>query len=382
MTAMSQLLGDEELQLRSAAAEMLRRNTPVSAFRRLRDENVQPRYDRSLWTQFAELGWTGMLIGEDHGGLAFGHRGAGLVCEEMGRNLVASPYASTCIYAVTLLAHASGELQAQLLPAIIRAQTTVALALDEGRSFRPEHTACSAVREGGSYRLQGHKNFVVDGGFAEHYLVLARTGGRAGERTGLSLFHVPAAALAASARRTLALVDQRDWADLSFADVSIPAAALISEEGQAAELLDELCDVACAHTASELLGIVDALFDTTVEYLKVRQQFGAPIGSFQALQHRASVMFTRIELLRSVVMDALAALDSARDDRSRACSHARATAIDVARLVATEAIQMHGGMGVTDELDVGLYYKRTLTLRQPFGDASYHRERFARLSGY
>lgn len=382
MTAVSQLLRDEELQLRSSAAEMLRKHAPVSAFRRLRDGNVQPRFDRPLWNRFAELGWTGMLVGEEHGGLAFGHRGAGLVCEEMGRNLVASPYASTCIYAVTLLAHAPGALQAQLLPAISGAQTTVALAVDEGRGFRPENTTCSAARDGNGYRLEGRKHFVIDGGFADHYLVLARTSGRAGERTGLSLFHVPAAALDPSARRALALVDQRDWAEVDFSGASLPASALIGEEGQAAQLLEALTDVACAHIASELLGIVDALFDTTVEHLKVREQFGAPIGSFQALQHRASHMFTRIELLRSVVMDANAALDSDREDRSLACSHARVMAGQVARLVATEAIQLHGGMGVTDELDVGLYYKRTLTLRQPYGDASYHRERFARLSGY
>ena len=152
------------------------------------------------------------------------------------------------------------------------------------------------------------------------------------------------------------MVDQRDYATVTFRDLRVPDTALIGVEGQAAELLEELVDVACAHSASELLGIVDALFDSTIDYLKVREQFGAPIGSFQALQHRASKMFTRIELLRSVIMDAHAALDSAREDRSLACSHARVMAIDVARLVATEAIQLHGGMGVTDELDLSLIH--------------------------
>mgnify|MGYP006271241979 CR=1 FL=1 len=382
MTAVSQLLGDEELQLRGAAAEMLRRESPVSAFRRLRDEDRRPRFDPALWTQFAELGWTGMLVPEAHGGLAFGHRGAGLLCEEMGRNLVASPFASTCIHAVTLLLAAGSDLCEGLLPQVVAADTTIAIACDEGRAFAPLQTALRARREGDGFRLSGEKCFVSDGGFAEHLLVLARSAGAPGEATGLSLFHVPAAALPAGALQPLHMVDERDWAHIRFDDLALPASALIGAEGEAAVLLEAHVDVAAAHSASELLGISDALFDMTLDHLKVREQFDAPLGSFQALQHRAAQMFIRLELLRSVVLDAQAALDERRDDASRACSQARSMAIDVARLVGAEAIQLHGGMGVTDELDVGLYYKRSLALCQQFGSRGFHRERFARLSGY
>ncbi len=382
MTAMSQLMGDEELQLRGAAAEMLRKESPVSAFRRQRDDDCQPRYDAALWSQFGAMGWTGMLVPEAHGGLAFGHRGVGLVCEEMGRNLVASPFVATAIHAVTLLAHGSEALQAQLLPAIVAAETTVAVAVDEGRGFAPQNTAVTAVREGDEYLLHGTKSFVAGGGHAQYLIVLARTSGSVGEMQGLSLFIVPANALEASQRETLNMVDQLDYANLSFEGVRIPLSALIGEEGGAGAYMDELVDVAAAHSASELLGIVDALFDTTVEYLKVREQFDAPIGSFQALQHRAALMFTRIELLRSVVLDARAALDEVREERAIACSHARVMALEVAQLVGTETIQMHGGIGVTDELDVGLYYKRAIALRPTYGDRSYHRDRYARLSGY
>jgi alkylation response protein AidB-like acyl-CoA dehydrogenase len=382
MTAVSLLLGDEELQLRGAAAEMLRRESPVAALRRLRDEAAEPRFDAQLWARMAEMGWTGMLVPEAHGGLDFGHRGAGLVCEELGRNLVASPFVSSCIHAATLLAEAREELRGELLPRLAAGETTVAVALDEGRAFAPERTAATARRDGAGYRLRGEKQFVADGGFAEHFLVLARTGGEPGERDGLTLFHVPAAALSAGARDRLSLVDSRDYANLRMDDLFVAQDAVIGAAGGATGLLEGFLDVASAHSACELLGIADAVFDMTVEYLRVREQFGAPIGSFQALQHRAARLFTRLELLRSVVMDALAALDDRRADRAQACSHARAAAIEVAQLATTEAIQLHGGMGVTDELDVGLFYKRTLMLRQQFGSRGFHRERFARAAGY
>jgi alkylation response protein AidB-like acyl-CoA dehydrogenase len=382
VTAVSQLLGDEELQLRSAAADMLRGESPVSAFRRLRDDNCQPRYDASLWAKFADMGWTGMLVPEAHGGLAFGHRGVGLLCEEIGRNLVATPFVSTCVHAVSLLAHASAELQAQLLPAIATAATTVAVAPGADSRFAPTATAVRAEAQGGNFLLQGSQPFVVDGGFAEHFIVLARSAGEVGDTAGLSLFHVPRAALPDGALRLLHMVDERDCAQLCLDDLRVPAGALIGRVGEAWPLLEEWLDVAAAHSAAELLGIADALFDLTLNYLKVREQFDAPIGSFQALQHRASIMFTRLELLRSVVLDAYAALDEQREDRSLACSHARVQAIDTSRLIAAEAVQLHGGMGVTDELDVGLYFKRSLTLRQFAGSRGYHRDRFARCAGY
>lgn len=382
MTAMNQLLGDEELQLRSAAAEMLRRESPVSAFRHLRDTAATPRFDTDLWAQMVEMGWSGMLVSEGYGGLEFGHRGVGLICEEMGRNLVASPFVSSCVHAVTVLKHASDSLKQALLPSIAAGDTTVALALSEDRRFAPLSTRLQAVREGQGYRISGVKQFVPDGSFADHLLVLAHCADAQGAGKPLGLFHVPVDLLSVGDRASLSLVDSRDYAHLELRDLLLPESALIGAYGGAEPILEELLDVAAAHSACELLGISDALLDMTVEYLKVREQFGALIGSFQALQHRAASMFTRVELLRSVVFDAVAALDADREDRASACSHARAMAIDVSKLVATEAIQMHGGMGVTDELDVGLFYKRTLTLRQQYGDRGFHRDRFARQGGY
>ena len=376
MTAVSQLLGDEELQLRSSAAEMLRKESPVGEFRRLRDEGKTPSCDKALWSQFVAMGWTAMLVDEEHGGLAYGHRGAGLIVEEMGRNLVLSPFVSTSIHAVSVLAAASDELRAEVLPAIAEGTTTVALALNEGRAFDPQATTLTATSSPDGWVLNGEKAFVTDGVSAEQFIVLARTD------AGLSLFHVSPGSSAQVRRNALDLVDHRDCAHLTFDHLVLPETALIGGEGQGDVLIEKLIDVAAAHSASELLGISDALFDITIDYLKVREQFGELIGAFQALQHRAAKMFTRIELLRSLVMDAHAALDSKRDDASMACSHARVMAIETANLVGQEAIQLHGGMGVTDELDVGLYYKRVLTLRQFDGNRGYHRERFARLSGY
>ena len=237
------------------------------------------------------------------------------------------------------------------------------------------------MRDTDGYCLSGSKQFVLDGHSAELLIVLARTSGHASDAAGLSLFAVDGAA-PGLLRRRLSLMDSRNAARIDFADVRIPADALLGNEGEAHTVLDQVLDRGRAGIGAEMLGGMQECFDRTVDYLKQREQFGALIGSFQALQHRAAHAHAEIELTRSAVRAACAAVDTGDGLLPCAASLAKARANDTWELVSNEAVQMHGGIGTTDALDIGLFLKRSRVAMQILGDAAFHRDRYARLRGF
>lgn len=380
---MSLVYSEEQQLLADTAAEFLLAKSPVAAQRALRDAGAAEGFDAALWREMVGMGWSAIAFPEALGGLAFGCKGLGAVFEQIGRNLSASPLLSSVVLGGSAIELAgSPAQQAVWMPALIGGGKRIALAVDEQPRHDPAATALGAARDGDGYLLAGGKTFVADGRGADAYVVAARSAGRAGERTGVSLFLVPADApgLQVSPMRTL---DSRNHAMLALNGVRVGAEALLGAEGAGFDTLDAVLDRGRVCLSAELLGAAQALFDTTVEYLKTRVQFDVPIGSFQALQHRAAWCHAHLELARSTVMAGLAAMDDPALDaaaRARLASLAKWKAGDAAHRISREAVQMHGGMGVTDELDVGLYLKRIRVAQASLGDGDFHVQRFGELS--
>jgi len=379
---MSLALTEEQELLRNTAREFIAEHSPVKELRRLRDTNDPVGFSRELWAQMAELGWAGITLPEELGGADLGYAELGLVLEECGRTLTASPLVSTVLLgANALLLAGNGAQQKDLLGAVAKGEIVLALALQEGPHHSPYQVATRAEPTKDGFRLTGRKTFVLDGHVADQIVVVARTAGAAGDRDGLGLFLVKQGARGLSVQRT-AMVDGRNAANLTLDGVEVDKSACVGQPGRGADLLDPVLDRATIGQAAELLGTVTEAFERTVAYLKTRTQFGVPIGSFQALKHRAATMFTEVELSRSIVLDALRAIDEKRPDVSLLASIAKARVSDTAQLVSNEAVQMHGGIGVTDEEEIGLFLKRARVAELTFGDGHYHRARFAKLSGF
>lgn len=377
---MSLVYSEEQRLLADTASEFLAARSPVSAQRRLRDEGAAAGFDPALWQEMVNLGWSAIPFPESLGGLDFGCKGLGAVFEQIGGRLSATPLLSSIVLGGSAVELAgSPAQQAEWLPALIAGARRIALAVDEQPRHAPADTALAARREGQGWVLTGDKLCVVDGIGADAFVVLARSAGQPGDTAGLSLFLVPADA-AGLCVSPVKLVDSRNHARLHLDAVRVDAAALLGAEGEAWAALDTALDRGRVCLAAELLGASQALFDTTVEYLKTRVQFDVPIGSFQALQHRAAWCYTHLQLARSTVMAGLAALDDASLDaagRARLASLAKWKAGEVAHLVSREAVQMHGGMGVTDELDVGLFLKRIRVAQACLGDGDFQCQRYA-----
>jgi alkylation response protein AidB-like acyl-CoA dehydrogenase len=379
---MSLLLNEEHRMLKSAAREFFTARLPVAALRRLRDDDEPAGFDATAWREMAELGWAGVLVPEVHGGSGFGYVGLGQVLEEAGRTLAASPLVATALVAAPLLAACgtAGQCAARL-PPLAAGTRLYALAIDEGPHHAPAATALRATRERDGWVLDGEKHFVIDGHVADELIVVARSAGSPGETAGLSLFLVPGDA-PGLARTRSRMVDSRNAARLRFERVRVPAEALLGTADAAFPALDHALDGARAGLAAEMLGGVQEAFERTLAYLKLRRQFGVPIGSFQALKHRAAQMFCEIELTRSAVLAALAALDAGDGDAALLASLAKARACDTFELVSNEALQMHGGIGMTDAEEIGFFMKRARVAQQTFGDAGFHRARYAALRGF
>ena len=379
---MALTLNEEQRLLRDTAREFLAANAPVAALRALRDSRDPLGYSRELWTQMAELGWAGIVVPEEFGGLGFGFAGLGAVLEETGRTLTASPLFATCVLGASAVLLAGSEAQKQaVLPHIASGELCLALALEESHRHDPSGVRLEARRSGEGFRLNGAKQFVLDGHSADRLVVVARSHGAAGETDGLSLFLVDANAPGVARTRSM-LMDSRNAARIEFVDVEVDPSALLGTEGAAWPALEQVLDRGRAAIAAEMLGGVQETFERTVEYLKQREQFGTRIGTFQALQHRAAHMFSEIELLKSVVRDACSSVDDNPALLPLSASLAKAKANDTFELVSNEAVQMHGGIGTTDELDIGLFLKRARVAMQILGDARFHRARYATLRGF
>jgi alkylation response protein AidB-like acyl-CoA dehydrogenase len=379
---MALVLNEEQRLLQDTAREFLGSNASVETLRQLRDDRDELGYSSELWQNMAELGWASIILPEQYGGLDFGFLGLGTVLEETGRTLAATPLLSSAVIGASAILLGGNDLQKEsLLPEIAAGRLTLALALEESNHHKPTALAMSAVSENDHYLLNGDKLFVVDGHSADKLIVAARTSGAAGVSDGISLFVVNGNAEGITRRRTV-MADSRNAANIRFENVQVPVAQLLGEVDAGWAILEPTLDRARVALSAEMLGSAWEAFERTVEYLKERDQFGAKIGSFQALQHRASEMFIELELARSVVLQALSTVDDSPEQLPLLASLAKARLNDVAKLVTNEAVQMHGGIGVTDELEIGFFLKRARVAMQLYGDSGYHRDRYASICGY
>lgn len=376
-------LTDEQIMLRDAAQAWVRQRAPVGALRRLRSNGSAAHgFDPAIYAEIAEMGWASVIVPEDHGGADFGYASLGLVLEQLGKTLVASPLLSSGLVGASALRLAgTAEQQARWLPGIADGSVIATLAVDEGARHDPLGIRLHAEVDGAGWRLTGRKQPVLHGIAADLLIVAARTAGAAGEADGITLFLVSADA-AGIERTALVEIETRGAAAIDFENVALAADSVLGEVGKGAALLDAILDRARIGTAAEMLGAAQEAFDTTLDYLRTRVQFGEIIGTFQALQHRVAGLYGEIELTRSAVEAALVALDRDGPDVPELASIAKVLAGETLRLVATEMIQLHGGIGMTDEHDAGHYYKRARVADMSYGSAAYHRERFATLTGH
>jgi alkylation response protein AidB-like acyl-CoA dehydrogenase len=360
------VLTEEQSMLRDAAKSWVQEKSPVTAFRKMRDSGAELGYDVAAWNEMAEMGWAGVIIPEEYGGSNFGYLSLGLVLEELGRTLTASPLiASGLAGASALILGGSDAQKSEWLPKIADGSAVAALAVDEGPHHKPEKV--EATVSGG--KLTGKKTFVIEGMAANVFVVSATEGGK------IELYLVKADD--AGVRRTkLSLADSRGAANVEF------NGAAAEKLTGGAELLEKVLDRARAGLAAEMLGAATQAFEITLDYLKTRVQFGQVIGSFQALQHRAAKMFTELELARSAVEAALTAIDNDAPDVPELVSLSKAKMGDTFHLVSNEMVQMHGGIGMTDAHDAGFYLKRARAAEAAFGNQAFHRDRYARINGY
>jgi alkylation response protein AidB-like acyl-CoA dehydrogenase len=379
---MTPVLTEDQAMLRDAVQRFASERAPVSQLRKLRDCNDATGFERNVWQEMADMGWAGVLVPEEFGGVGFGHVGAGLIAEEIGRNLSATPMLSTAVLGATLLLKAGTEAHRQmLLPQVASGGLLLALAADERGRHAPFSIATRAIGNGGTYRLSGKKIHVLDGHVADRLIVAARTSGDVDSHDGISLFLVDPQAAGVTVTRT-SNVDNRNAAVVELRDASVSCADLLGALDKGGPVLESVLDVGRAVLAAELLGVAEESFARTLGYLREREQFGVKIGAFQALQHRAAHLFCEIELVRSVVLRTLQALDTQAPNAATLVCLAKAKAGDIARLATNEAVQMHGGIGMTDEFDIGFFMKRARAAGETFGDAYYHTDKFARLAGY
>jgi alkylation response protein AidB-like acyl-CoA dehydrogenase len=363
-------LTDDQNMLRDSAREFLAAEGSIGKqLRKYRDMNCKDGFGHALWKQFGEMGFTGILVDEADGGLGLGHVEAGIVLEEIGRNLTPSPFLITAVAVVEALRGTA--VRERWLPGILSGDTVAALALDEGPKHRPEATSMRAERSGNGFRLSGLKQFVVQGASADFFVVAANTD------EGLSLFVVEKEAKGLSVEG-VRLADSSIGARLEFDNVEVDADALIG----GAEVLSRVLNAGRAGAASEMVGLGSAAMGMTVEYLRQRKQFGKLIGEFQALQHRSAHLYSELEIARAAALKAQQLLDEGSEEAEAMVSVAKAKCGRVSTLAVQEGVQMHGGMGMTDEYDIGLYMKRDRVLNELFGDANYHADKLARLKGY
>jgi alkylation response protein AidB-like acyl-CoA dehydrogenase len=379
---MALVLNEDQLMFRDAAKRFAAERAPVSQLRELRDSNDARGFRQDVWKEMADMGWAGVLVPEAHGGVGFGFVGAGVIAEEIGRNLSVTPIVSTAVLAVTaLLKGGSDKQQAAYLPRIAAGEAILALASDEKIRHSPFAIATRAIAAGGKYKLTGTKTYVLDGNVAEKLIVAARTSNDVDSKEGITLFIVDAKAPGVTISK-IASVDSHNAANVELRDVVVNADDMLGAVDKGGPILDAVLDAGRAVLAAELLGVAQESFERTLTYLRDREQFGAKIGSFQGLQHRAAHLFCEIEVTRSAVLRALQSLDAAESQSPTLVSLAKAKATDTARLATNEAVQMHGGIGMTDEFDIGFYMKRARAAGETFGDYYFHGDRFAQLAGY
>ena len=379
---MKLVLTEEEQFLKDTAKSFADERSPITHFRSLRDKNDPVLWDKEVWNEMVKLGWPGILIPEEYGGSNFGITGIGVILNECAKTLTPSPLFATGVlgaYAITNFG--TDEQKQNYLPKIVSGDLTAALAIDESSHHDPKETDVTAKKEGSNFVIDGKKTFVIDGSSADLLIVLARTSGNKGDFAGLTLFLVDSNT-AGIKKIKLDMADSRNYANIVFDNVEISNSNVLGDIETGGETVEDILDIGRIAIASEMLGNAEAAFDTTLDYLKQRKQFGVLIGSFQALQHRAAEMFCELELTKSSVMAAMKAAEEGSNELQRLSSLAKTMAGETLHLVSNEAIQMHGGIGVTDEYDIGFFLKRARVAEQIFGSSKFHTERYANLSGF
>jgi len=378
---MSLILNEEQIFLKDSAKKFALEKTPTTHFREVRDSELEDCYDEKIWQEMVSLGWSGILVPEEYGGSNFGVAGISSILEELGRTLTPSPLFSTAVVGVSLIKHANDDVKKEILPKVVSEGLRICFALEESNHHDPLKTSCKAEKNGRTYKISGEKTFVIDGGFSDKIVIACRTSGEEGSKEGLSLFILDSGSEGLTVMSTK-MVDSRNAANMKFDNVTVSEEMLIGEEGNAYEIIDSVLDISRAAISAEMLGSALQAYEITLDYLKEREQFGSKIGSFQALQHRAAVMFSELELCKSCVIESITSFDEGGNDSERLASLSKAKIGEVFHLVSNESVQMHGGIGVTDEYDIGLYLKRARVAEQIFGNSDFHKNRYAELTGY
>jgi acyl-CoA dehydrogenase len=379
---MKLILNEEQQFLKDTAKNFAEERTPVNHFRSLRDNKDDLLWDKDTWKEMVNLGWSGILIPEEYGGSNFGLAGISVILQECGKTLTPSPlFATGVLGAYAISQYGTEEQKKKYLPQIANGEITTAIAIDESSHHNPLNISTSAISKDNSYILNGKKVFVVDGASADLLIVVARTSGKTGDSTGLTLFLVENNQPNINVVK-LDMADSRNYANITFSDITVQKENILGDIEAGGEAIENILDIGRIAISAEMLGNTEAAFESTINYLKERKQFGVLIGTFQALQHRAAEMFCEIELTKSSIMAAMQGADNNSNELQRLASLAKTMAGETLHLVSNEAIQMHGGIGVTDEYDLGFYLKRSRVVEQIFGCSKFHTERYANISGF
>jgi len=374
---MALVINEEQNMLKSSAKELLDLKSPISLMRELRDDNFN-QFDVDLWKQMVEMGWTALTIPEKFNGLNFGYVGLGQVLEEMGRKLTVSPMISTVLVSTTLISFSKNEvLKRKLFDEIMNGKKLCSLAHEESPHHNPNINLSIISKSNEKFILNGKKRFVIDGSISDYLIVSANN-----ENSGkLELIILDSKSKGITFNNKVHM-DSKIYSDISFYDVELSKNDFLSSDDDGQKLLSKTLDIACVGLAAEMLGNIQQAFEMTMQYLKEREQFGVKIGSFQVLQHRSAIMFGEIELCKSIVLKALQAIDSDDENLPELASLAKSKLGLTSKLVTNEAVQMHGGIGMTDDSDIGFFLKRTRVAQRIFGDSNYHLDRVAKINSY
>jgi len=374
---MSLVINEEQNMLKSSAKELLDLKSPISLMRELRDDNYN-QFDPDLWKEMVEMGWTALTVPEEYNGLNFGYVGLGQVIEEMGKKLTVSPMISTVLISTTIVGLSKNEvLKSKLFDEIMSGKKLCTLAHEESSHHNPNIDLSIISNNNEKFILNGKKRFVIDGTISDYLIVSANS-----ESNGsLELVIIDSKSKGITFINKVHM-DSKIYSDISFNNVEFSKDNFLSTENDGKKILKKALDIACVGLAAEMLGNIQQAFDMTIQYLKEREQFGVKIGSFQALQHRSAIMFGEIELCKSIVLKALQAIDSGDENLPELASLAKSKLGLTSKLVTNEAVQMHGGIGVTDDADIGFFLKRVRVSQRIFGDSNYHLDRVAKFNSY
>ena len=374
---MSLVINEEQNMLKSSAKELLDLKSPISLMRELRDDNYN-QFDPDLWKEMVEMGWTALTVPEEYNGLNFGYVGLGQVIEEMGKKLTVSPMISTVLVSTTIVGLSKNEvLKSKLFDEIMSGKKLCTLAHEESSHHNPNIDLSIISNDNEKFILNGKKRFVIDGTISDYLIVSANS-----ESNGsLELVIIDSKSKGITFNNKVHM-DSKIYSDISFNNVEFSKDNFLSTENDGKKILKKVLDIACIGLAAEMLGNIQQAFDMTIQYLKEREQFGVKIGSFQALQHRSAIMFGEIELCKSIVLKALQAIDSGDENLPELASLAKSKLGLTSKLVTNEAVQMHGGIGVTDDADIGFFLKRVRVSQRIFGDSNYHLDRVAKFNSY